>query len=167
MKRCPECGIELTNEMISANMCWEGGKILDESLLDGEVLNEIQQQREEHNPFLNPAIKNHKLTTGFDFEGYTIKEYIGLVSGEAVIGTGLIKDIKDSFSDLFGVESNSYATTIKDIKKKVLYEMIKESIANGGNGIIGISYSFMALDGNMIAVSVNGTSVNLVSVNKQ
>lgn len=128
MKRCPEWGIELTNEMISANMCWECGKILDESLLDGEVLNEIQQQREEHNPFLNPAIKNHKLTTGFDFEGYTIKEYIGLVSGEAVIGTGLIKDIKASFSDLFGVESNSYATTIKDIKKRYFMKWLRNPL---------------------------------------
>ena len=163
MKKCPECGIELTSEMISANMCWECGKILDASLLDEETLREIEQQKVESNPFLNPDIKKHKLTTGFNFEGYIIKEYIGLVSGEAVIGTNLIQDIKTSFSDLFGVESNTYANTIKNIKKKVLYDMIKESITNGGNGIIGISYSFMVLDRDMIAVSVNGTSVNLVN----
>ena len=38
LTRCPDCGTELTQEMIVANMCWECGKILDESLMDSEVV---------------------------------------------------------------------------------------------------------------------------------
>ena len=44
LSKCPECGTELTDEMIEANMCWECGKILDESLLDKETLEDIHNQ---------------------------------------------------------------------------------------------------------------------------
>lgn len=157
--RCPECGIELTEEMWEANMCWECGKILDESLLDKECLNEMIKQAEEVNPYNNPKIREHKVTTGYDFQGYRIEKYVGLVSGEIVCGTGMLKDFKASVSDLFGAESKAYAGTIKAAKKSVLVDMIKESISFGGNAIIGIDYDIITLGGNMIGVSVNGTSV--------
>ena len=159
LAKCPECGNMLTKEMLDVNMCWECGKILDESLLDEKSLSEITKQAEEQNPFCNPDVKKHKLTTGYNFEGYRIVEYVGLVSGEAVLGTGFFKDYKASFSDLFGTESKSYSNTIKEAKRAVLYDMIKESINCGGDAIIGISYEFMVFSGNMVGVSVNGTSV--------
>ena len=48
LSKCPECGTELTDEMIEANMCWECGKILDESLLDKETLEDIQNQAKQN-----------------------------------------------------------------------------------------------------------------------
>lgn len=48
--RCPECGLELTKEMIDSNMCWECGKILDESLLEETTIKEIHAQEEKENP---------------------------------------------------------------------------------------------------------------------
>ncbi len=161
LTKCPECGITLTQEMINANMCWECGKILDESLLDGDSLNEISRQAEEQSLFDMPEIKNHKLTTGYNFEGYSITNYLGLVSGEIVIGTGFLSDLKASVADLFGVESKAYSYKLKDAKTIVLHEMIAESVKNGGNAIIGISYEYVVFSGNMIGISVNGTSVKI------
>ena len=82
--KCPECGANFTQEMLDVNLCWECGKILDESLLDKDSLKEISQQAEEQAAFDMPEIKNHKLTIGYTFEGYNITHYIGLVSGEIV-----------------------------------------------------------------------------------
>lgn len=161
MNKCPECGNILTQEMLDVNMCWECGKILDESLIDSEILNEIEEQVIEINPFSNPRIKGHKLTTGYNFENYHISEYNGVVSGEIVIGTGFLTDIKASISDLFGVESKSYSNKIKEAKCVALYDMISESIKLGGNAIIGITYNYVTFAGNMIGISVNGTSVNI------
>ena len=53
-------------------------------------LNEISRQAEETISFDIPKINAHKLTTGYNFEGYQIMNYIGLVSGEIVIGTGFL-----------------------------------------------------------------------------
>ena len=105
LNKCPECGCKLTQEMIDANMCWECGKILDESFLDTETIREISEQAGDINPFSKKEVKEHKLTTGFNFENKCISEYLGLVSGETVLGTGFISDFKASFSDLFGMES--------------------------------------------------------------
>lgn len=159
--KCPECGAILTQEMIDVNMCWECGKILDESLLDKDSLNEISKQAEEQTVFDMPEIKNHKLTTGYNFEGYSITNYIGLVSGEIVIGTGFLSDFKASVADLFGVESKAYSDKLKDAKKTALHDMIVESVKNGGNAVIGISYEYVVFSGNMIGISVNGTSVKI------
>lgn len=159
VNKCPECGYILTDEMIDANMCWECGKILDESLLDKDTIKEIEKQKEEIDPFLSQNIRSHKMTTGYNFEGHIIRDYLGLVSGENVLGTGFLTDIKASFSDLFGVESETFAHRLKEAKKSALAQMIKNSLELGGNAIIGISYGFLNFSGDMIGISVNGTSV--------
>lgn len=172
-QKCPECGNLLTQEMIDVNMCWECGKILDDSLLDLESKEKIKNQKEEiekqkheaeernreYELLNNLEVKKHKLTTGYNFEGYKILNYIGLVSGEVVSGTGVVSDIMASCSDFFGIESKSYSNKLKEAKKIALYNMIRESINMGGNAIIGISYGYINFTGNMIGISVNGTSV--------
>lgn len=103
---------------------------------------------------------SHMLTTGFNFSGYDIKEYKGLVSGECVIGTGMLSDFLSGLSDLTGTKSNAYSDKMKTVKKEAVKEMIMESVYCGGNAIIGISYSHVTFAGtNMIGISVNGTSV--------
>ena len=161
LNKCPECGCKLTQEMIDANMCWECGKILDESFLDTETIREISEQAGDINPFSKKEVKEHKLTTGFNCENKCISENLGLVSGETVLGTGFISDFKASFSDLFGMESKAYSQNLKDAKQAALYDMIMDSISKGGNAIIGISYSYITFSGNMIGISVNGTSVKV------
>lgn len=137
---------------------------MDGSLLDKDSLNEISKQAEEQTVFDMPEIKNHKLTTGYNFEGYNITNYIGLVSGEIVIGTGFLSDFKASIADLFGVESKAYSDKLKDAKKTALRDMIVESVKNGGNAVIGISYEYVVFSGNMIGISVNGTSVKIEKI---
>ena len=110
------------------------------------------------------ALANHIFTTGYNFEGYRIIEYLGLVSGESVIGTGYISDLKAGFSDLFGVESEAYSNKIKYVKKAALYDLLHESVEKGGNATIGISYDYVTFSGNMIGVSVNGTCVKIEKI---
>ena len=161
MNKCPDCGITLSQEMIDANMCWQCGKILDESLLGEETLHVIAAQAEAQNPFCRPEVKNHKLTTGYCFEGYQITKYLGLVSGESVMGTGFLADFKAGISYLFGTESKGYSEKLKAAKKAALFDMIAESNQIGGNAVIGVTFGFVVFSGNMIGISVNGTSVKL------
>lgn len=129
-----------------------------------EILN---SGREEYNERLRiekeheEAISNHKFTTSFNFEGYEIVEYLGLVSGESVIGTGYFSDIKAGLSDLFGAESIAYSDKMKTAKQVALYDMLRDSVAKGCNATISISFDYITFSGNMIGVSVNGTAVKI------
>lgn len=107
------------------------------------------------------AIKNHKLTTDFNFEWYNITSYIGLISGEIVIGTGFLSDFKAGVAYIFGAKSKAYSYKLKEAKSAALHEMILESVKNGGNAVIGISYEYVIFTGNMIGISVNGISVKI------
>lgn len=163
--KCPECGTELTQEMIDANLCWECGKILDESLLYDEDNENFNESNISTNEIVHSNTKTQMLTTGFNFDGYTISKYNGLVSGEVVLGTSYFADIKAGISDFFGTQSLAYSAKLKKAKKVALQEMLEESNRMNGNAIIGISYSISTLAVNMISVSVNGTCVLIEKIN--
>lgn len=105
-------------------------------------------------------ITTHKLvTTGYNFEGYDIIEYRGLVSGEVVLGTGFLSEFSASFSDLFGSESNKFSDKIMTAKEAAKNKMIDNVIMAGGNAVIGVDFDYIMFANNMIGVSVNGTAV--------
>lgn len=168
---CPECGAKLTQEMIDVNMCWECGKILNdaefgsEPEMDPELLKMAQDQAREIDPWSDKRYAQHKLTTCNSFPQFKILEYKGLVSGEAIIGTGLVADAKAALADAFGVVSNAYSKKMKLAKEKAILDMIGESVDKGGNAIIGIAFNYITFAGsNMIGVSVVGTSVAVESI---
>lgn len=105
-------------------------------------------------------ITTYKLvTTGYNFEGYDIIEYRGLVSGEVVLGTGFLSEFSASFSDLLGSESNKFSDKIITAKEAAKNKMIDNVIMAGGNAVIGVDFDYIMFANNMIGVSVNGTAV--------
>ena len=179
--KCIKCGADLSSEMFACGMCFSCGCPISESEEAFEIeqskirtaaelamQQQKQQQKEEllrksqeEQRMYADRLKNHMLTTGFSFEGYCITEYLGIVSGETIMGTGYFSDIGASLSDLFGVEASEYSEKLRTAKRAVLNIMTKNSTDLGGNAIIGISYGFMTFSGNMIGVSVTGTSVRI------
>lgn len=104
-------------------------------------------------------VDNYMLTTGYDFIGYKIKKYIGIVSGQIVLGTGFLSEFTASFSDFFGVQSEKFATKLEQAKQAALEKMVVKSDVKGGNAIIGVDFDYITFHGNMIGVIANGTSV--------
>ena len=101
------------------------------------------------------------MTTTNAFETHTIREYRGVVTGEAIVGTNFIKDWFANFSDVMGGRSGSYE---KDLAKArgFAYEAIeKEAKALGCNGVVGIDIDYMVVGEKnaMMMVSVTGTAV--------
>lgn len=103
--------------------------------------------------------QNFMVTTGYDFQGYSIKKYIDVVSCEYVIGTGVFSELMASFSDTFGTSSNAFSDKIAKAKQEVLKQMKDKSIDIEGNALIGIDFDILTFNNNMIAVSGNGTAV--------
>lgn len=177
--KCIKCGAELSNEMFACGMCFSCGCSISESEEAFEIeqskmraaaelvaqqqkqqqKKELARKSQEEQRMYAERFKTHMLTTGFSFEGYRITQYLGIVTGETVMGTGYFSDIGASISDLFGAEASEYTEKLRAAKQAVLKIMIKNSTDLGGNAIIGISYELMTFSGNMMGVSVTGTAV--------
>lgn len=137
---------------------------------DPVLLNALKQQKEkqkeieaqEHEKqqiLVKEQLQNHMLTTGYNFEGYEIHKYVGIVSEEVVIGTGVFSELSASLSDFLGDSSGAFSKKLKQAKNSALKKLVSTSITKGGNAIIGIDFDYITFSNNMIGVVVNGTSV--------
>ena len=110
---------------------------------------------------LDYLMNNNLITTTYEFKGYEIKEYKGLVSGEVVLGTGVFSEMSTSFSDLFGIESEEFSSKLKVAKNAAIFKLVEEAAKVGGNAIIGVDFEYTTFSNNIIGVSVNGTAVKV------
>lgn len=103
------------------------------------------------------------LTTTNNVEGKSISTYYGMVTGEAIIGANIFKDIFASITDIVGGRSGSYEKSLKDAKNIAIREMMEAAQALGANAIIAIDldYETLGKDSGMMMVSASGTAVKL------
>lgn len=76
-----------------------GNPDYDEKLWDSRTKKEEIQRAENEKKSWIIAKKHHMVTTGFQFEGYEIVSYLGIVAGEVVLGTGFLSEFTSSFAD--------------------------------------------------------------------
>ena len=96
-------------------------------------------------------------------EGRQIKEYLGIVSGEAVLGVNIFKDLFANIRDLVGGRAGAYEKELKHAREEAMNDMVAEAVGVGGNAVVGIDldYEVMGQSGSMLMVSMNGTAVVL------
>lgn len=101
------------------------------------------------------------MTTTPTFENRKIETYLGIVSGEVIIGANALKDFTASLHDFFGGRANSYEKTLIEAKQAALNEMSERAAALGADAIVGIDldYETVGASGSMLMVSVSGTAV--------
>ena len=98
-------------------------------------------------------------------EGREIAEYKGIVTGEAILGTNIFRDIFAGIRDIVGGRSGSYEKSLREAREIALAEMQDEANRIGANAVIGIDldYENISAGGNssMLMVSASGTAVVL------
>ena len=104
-------------------------------------------------------MSNLLLTSGYNFEGYAIKKYLGICSGECVLGTGFFSTLEASFSDTFGIKSNAYADKMRGAKEEAVECLEEFAKKLGANAIIGVDIDYNVFSADLVAVSANGTAV--------
>lgn len=92
-------------------------------------------------------------------EGKTISTYHGLVSGQAIMGANLFKDLFARVRDVVGGRSAAYEQELRRAKDIAMKEMADECIAMGGNAVIGVDLDFETIGESMLMVSASGTAV--------
>ena len=101
------------------------------------------------------------LTTTNVIDGKQIIKYHGLVSGEAILGANIFRDLFAGIRDIVGGRSAAYEKELRRAKDLAIQEMTEEAQAMGANGIVGIDldYETVGQGGSMLMVSANGTAV--------
>ncbi len=100
-------------------------------------------------------------------EGHRITKYHGMVTGEAILGANLFKDIFAGIRDIVGGRSAAYEQELMRAKEIAMNEMIAAGENYGANAIIGVDLDFetitLSRGGTMMMVSAAGTAVNYKS----
>ena len=96
-------------------------------------------------------------------EGRAVRDYLGIVTGEVIVGANIFKDLFASVRDIVGGRSGSYETTLRDARKTALDEIAQEARALGADAVIGIDldYEVLGQGGSMLMVTASGTAVRL------
>ncbi len=101
------------------------------------------------------------ITTTPQIEGYKIREYKGVVTGETIIGANFFKDILAGIRDFVGGRSASYEKVLRQAKDTAMQEMMERAMSMGANAIVGIDIDYETIgEGNsMLMVATSGTAV--------
>lgn len=100
------------------------------------------------------------VTTTNTIEGRTIKQYLGLVSGETIMGANIIRDFMAGITDIIGGRASAYEKSLVEAKRIALEEMIREAEGMGANAVIGVDLDYETVgQGSMLMVSVSGTAI--------
>lgn len=101
------------------------------------------------------------VTTTNNVEGKKIVKYLGLVSGEAILGANIFKDIFASIRDIVGGRSAAYEKELRQAKEIAVREMMEQAKSLGGNAVIAVDldYETIGQGGSMLMVSASGTAV--------
>jgi len=103
------------------------------------------------------------MTTTATLDGRPVRQYLGVVNGEAIIGANLFKDMFASIRNVVGGRAGAYERTLADARRIAMDEMEKEARKLGANAVIGVDvdYEVLGADNGMLMVCVSGTAVQV------
>jgi len=99
------------------------------------------------------------ITTTATLDGQRITRYLGLVSGEAILGANVFRDIFASVRDIVGGRSASYEKELRRAKDIAVEEMTSQAAALGATAVIGVDLDYETIGDSMLMVSASGTAV--------
>ncbi|MBS7395481.1 MAG: heavy metal-binding domain-containing protein [Prevotellamassilia sp.] len=101
------------------------------------------------------------LSTTPTLEGNPIRQYLGVVTAESIVGANFVKDFMANVRDFFGGRSGAYEGVLIEAREIVLKELEERASRMGANAVVGISFDYEAVgaSGSMLMVVASGTAV--------
>lgn len=101
------------------------------------------------------------MTTTTVVEGKPVSRYLGVVTGEAIIGANVFRDLFATVRDIVGGRSATYERGLAEARDVAMKEMESKAHQMGANAVIGIDldYEVLGSKNGMLMVSVSGTAV--------
>ena len=103
------------------------------------------------------------ISTTQTVEGVTIRDYLGVVTGEVILGANIFKAMFARIRDIVGGRAGAYESTLRDARNEAFKELRGEAERLGADAVVGvdIDYEVVGQGGSMLMVSVSGTAVRL------
>jgi uncharacterized protein YbjQ (UPF0145 family) len=102
-------------------------------------------------------------TTAID--GSPVSEYVGVVTGEAVLGANVFRDLFAGLRDIVGGRSAGYERSLRQARETAIGEMVAEAGQMGADAVVGVDVDYESIQigqgGSMLMVSASGTAVKL------
>lgn len=100
-------------------------------------------------------------TTTNTIEGRPITAYRGVISGEAVLGANIVRDIFAGVRNIVGGRSGAYEKELRAAQKIALDELQDKARELGANAVVGIDLDYEAVVEGMLMVTASGTAVTI------
>ena len=109
------------------------------------------------------GIRRMILTTTSVIEGKTVRDYRGIVTGEAIVGANIFRDFFAGIRDIVGGRSGAYEKELQKARDVALEEMSHSARVLGANAVVGIDldYEVVGQNGSMLMVTACGTAVQI------
>lgn len=101
------------------------------------------------------------LVTTDSVEGRRVVDYLGIVSGDAIVGANMFRDFFARIRDVVGGRAGGYENALKGAKEAAIGDMVEAARALGANAVIGVDLDYETVGESMLMVSANGTAVRL------
>ena len=102
------------------------------------------------------------VTTTPSVEGSPIREYLGVVTGEAILGANIFRDVFAGIRDIVGGRSGAYEQELRKARMIALDELAQQARQLGADAVVGIDIDYETVgQGSMLMVTASGTAVRL------
>ena len=101
-------------------------------------------------------------TTTPSVEGRAITEYLGVVTGEAILGANIVRDLFAGIRDIVGGRAGAYEEELRKAREIAMEELAAEATSRGADAVVGIDLDYETVgNGSMLMVTASGTAVKL------
>ena len=101
------------------------------------------------------------ITTTHDVQGQAVSEYLGIIVGESIIATNIMRDIMAGVRDIVGGRSGAYEEKMQEARDIALREMEEKAEELGADAVLAVDIDYETVGNNMMMVSASGTAVKL------
>lgn len=101
------------------------------------------------------------IATTSTIEGHPATAHFGLVTGEAIIGVNVFRDLFAGIRDIVGGRSGGYQNALRDAREAATADMIEQARQLGANAVVGVDldYEVVGKNGSMLLVAITGTAI--------
>ena len=105
--------------------------------------------------------QNLTMTTSNVIDGTVVAEYLGIVTGQAVLGVNVFRDFAAGVRNVVGGRSASYEKQLRVGVSQVLAELEATAMALGADAVIAVDVDYETIADAMLIIGASGTAVKL------
>jgi len=102
-----------------------------------------------------------KMTSGYNFEGYDIVEYLGFVNGQIALSSNFLRDLSSNIVEWSAQESSAITSKLENSSENAIADLIKVAEQRGANAIIGVALNYTSFSNSSVGTVATGTAVRI------